>query len=36
MIIILAVMTVASAGAIALAESRDRPRRRAERLAQVS
>jgi hypothetical protein len=36
MIIVLAALTVFSAAGIALAESRDRPRRRAERLAQAS
>jgi hypothetical protein len=36
MIIVLAALTALSAGGIALAETRDRPRRRAERLAQAS
>lgn len=36
MIIVFAVLTALCVGGIVLAESRDRPRRRAERLAQVS
>jgi hypothetical protein len=36
MIIVFAVLAVLGAGGIALAESRDRPRRRAERLAQAA
>ena len=36
MIIVLAALAAFSAGGIALAESRDRPRRRADRVAQTS
>jgi hypothetical protein len=36
MIIVLAALAALSAGGIALAESRDRPRRRADRMAQAS
>lgn len=35
MIIVFAVLTALCLGGVALAESRDRPRRRAERLAQA-
>jgi hypothetical protein len=35
-IVVFAVLTALCGGAIALAESRDRPRRRAERAAQVA
>lgn len=36
MLIVFAVLTALCGGGIALAESRDRPRRRAERLAQAA